>query len=304
MKLFLTFIFTLKFFLPVITIEVAGFSALHDPTIALETSKFDEFSDLKRISEVSYMQNISPKCTEILKNLAQMSSAFISCFVIHSRPITACIACYKEYIHFRDIREQLYNKSDKYNCQKQLLNQDRIQIVGTTCNFILNTWYTANCDNCFKVIDDDKEILSNESLHFINISHSLDECFKNYSKTEKGKIVNSTVCHSCKDLYHKVNNAYRKLSMALDNNVCADILDKINVTRHEWRNIYKCIPHHNQDAIVYIIAVITCLLVIIFYPVYKFVGVKNTLILKQKRLSELRATSSKSRQFSSSSHSD
>lgn len=304
MKLYFVFMLTIKLSLSIKTNtnDVLKFSTTNYAKMINSKKLYITQSKLQSISEESSI-NVSPKCKELRKNLAQVSSTFVSCFIIHSRPITACTVCIKEYIHYKNIYEQLFNNSINVTkeCQEQLLNQDRIHIIVTTCKFVENLWKRGNCDNCFKTID--KETLSNEILNFLHISHSLEQCFGNYTYFQKNKIENSTVCSSCKNLYHSLSEAYKSLVEETNNNVCADIIDKMNITRHMWRNHYHCIPHQKPEISVYIMAFITCLIVIVFYPAYKFAGIKNTsLIIKQKRLSEMRATCSTSGQFLSMSH--
>ncbi|CAF0728122.1 unnamed protein product [Didymodactylos carnosus] len=130
---------------------------------------------------------IQNPCLALLDRLSDLSSQFLECSVLRSRPFKICEGCIDYFVRFKDLTSLLdksYSDPDRLiTCQGFLENYDSIQIVAQLIAFVENVWASSFCENCIKYYADVngtvKFEFANNTLKFFRKKASLDSCVFN-----------------------------------------------------------------------------------------------------------------------------
>ncbi|XP_013785226.1 osteopetrosis-associated transmembrane protein 1-like [Limulus polyphemus] len=232
-------------------------------------------------------------CLNLLGDFANASSKFIMCSIINAKPVRVCSLCVKTFLHVKETYNRILKREEE-GCKQKVLGEDRLMIVQTTYQNIVELWSNGCCDKCLD--KDENGTMSHISEYtekFFNLSMAVSECFKKYDiEIEKRE---ANVCQNCKANYTEMNSFYESLKNKYGNSLCMDIVDLMNATRAQWSEIYKCHYFKVSESPIYGLTAMFCALPLLFYTISRIVtDVRSTTLLQTKRLSQLQSSLSTS----------
>ncbi|XP_076304827.1 osteopetrosis-associated transmembrane protein 1 isoform X2 [Tachypleus tridentatus] len=184
--------------------------------------------------------------------------------------------------------------SEEKTCTQKFFHQDRLMVVQTTYQNIVNLWSKGCCDKCLDA-DENGTLshISEQTEKFFNLSLTVSGCFKKFDIETGEKEAN--VCKECKTSYNEMNYFYEFLKNKYGNSLCMDIVDLMNRTRAQWSENYKCHYFKVSEGPVYGLTIFFGALPFLFYTVNRIVtAVRSTTLLQTKRLSQLQSSLSNS----------
>lgn len=256
----------------------------HDNSDTLESSDLASIHNHSKIYE---------NCQAFIVEFAKQASHFIQCSIDNARPFRFCSGCVVHYEKAKTVYNDInLNDEKKNNCQKKLLNSDRVQVINSVYADFEGIWNSADCNNCFvsDSITEDingtvKFSLRQTTIDFIELYHNFTECIPRNISNVTGTV---TICKDCATYYDKMNSMFDKLlnDKTSPQHVCMDIVDMMNYTRLLWGETLNCTRFHTEYASVMSLAVVLLLIPPTFYIVMKVYGTKKEKeIISQKRLS-------------------
>ena len=96
----------------------------------------------------------SPTCSEMLEELAIACGDFISCAMVHSKPMCLCDACVEQYDAVSDYYHNITEYKHKDNsslsarekeCEGLLFREDGVRVLENSYNLVEQLWNSANC---------------------------------------------------------------------------------------------------------------------------------------------------------------
>lgn len=198
-------------------------------------------------------------CMQVRDAFANASSAFSSCSVEHSRPVTFCQACVTQYIDvLHSYRNMSEVTSNGRSCIDNFINLDRLGIVETLYHNHVDLWNRAKCYECFATENGTQTF--NKSAQTIKFTELFEE-YTNCANTTK----DSDVCSICMDKYVTLNKYF--LSISNENEkigVCMDIVDLMNTTWTYWGN--ECCQFRRHNEVAFIVSAVFVLIgTVLFY---------------------------------------
>ncbi|KAL0267882.1 UNVERIFIED_CONTAM: hypothetical protein PYX00_010028 [Menopon gallinae] len=230
-------------------------------------------------------------CTFLLQNFASASAEFMFCSISNARPIQMCTLCVDSYSGVVEGHSNIFRveESENKTCRDELINLDRLAIIEAGYSYIRDLWLKANCKNCFLPNPNTTTPfqLSNETKEFQRLHLELKKCLDaNYN--ESTREYNREVCKICSSKYSDMNTFYGNLKKDLNDLLCMDIVDSMNVTQNLWSDRLHCgetIMFLEWQLITYTTVVL--IIPIVFYLcAWRFTKTKPSDVSHQKRLSE------------------
>ncbi|XP_069462655.1 osteopetrosis-associated transmembrane protein 1 isoform X2 [Ambystoma mexicanum] len=172
-------------------------------------------------------------CCDLLRTLANSSTALSGCLMLNARPLRPCQSCEPEH---RLLQEQMRNlslalqqenKTDSYRCAINILQCDRMQIVQRLNDSFEQIWEDSNCALCLR---NEGEGLLNDSKDFMEMFNATMHCFEQ-NRLETTRIFSqegnvSKVCTNCSTIYKDLNGLYSRMEKG--NTLCVDIEDALS----------------------------------------------------------------------------
>lgn len=199
-------------------------------------------------------------CQNLLQSFANETARFTLCVVTNARPITVCEKCVNEFNQvFKRYEEiqKLHNNDSEVDCRAVLTNIDRLQVVYSSYNYVLDMWEKASCKLCLN-----GTVFNDKTRGVMIRGDNLDECISKHINDTK--LSNTSLCADCKQYYLNLTNYYNKHKN--DNTFCMDVVDLINNTQSDWSLKWKCHEsNYDSEWILLVISFIVLLMPILFY---------------------------------------
>ncbi|XP_041352212.1 osteopetrosis-associated transmembrane protein 1-like isoform X2 [Gigantopelta aegis] len=248
---------------------------------------------------------ITKPCAAFLKSYAEHTSVFTKCLVENARPFRLCETCVKPFKKAITVFEDMNDESNP--CFKRLLGADRVQVIRLLNNNMQSMWKMADCKNCFSSVTEDPNngtvnvTVSNSTEEFQQLFHTLGKCMNDtIENPDENGPTNVTVCTKCRVDYRSLNKHFESIQDATMNHACMDVVDMMNYTRLIWSDRYNCTHRKGDDGPVLGVAIVICLLPIVFYVCHRVYGnryPKQIVQRKKKNASTCRITVWKYSQF-------
>lgn len=226
-------------------------------------------------------------CTDLLENIAEVTSLFELCALMNAQPFTMCMNCASMYGKAIGMLYQLRtNTTDPGSrlCRDQFFSSAKVSIVDKTFTHIQDLWISASCDGCYQnpVEGHSTVTVRNETYMFTSKLAAMNKCI-NQSEAQSKNLTD--LCVTCEQPYRDLNNFYNSLvQKSKDGNICFDMVDAMNATRFLWSS-HLCSVHHYQNAPAFVVAGVVALLVTLFYGgAATIITPLNTELVQPKRL--------------------
>lgn len=225
------------------------------------------------------ISNITRDCSEIFKAITHCNSDFVNHATISANPFTICTDNIA-FISYR-LTMYFYNKlftthdPQKPNsfCAEDFLNTNRIDAFKKIISNSKDLWESANCDACYDNLTSTVQNFSRNTKELFNLQSVYDECVKNSTKNSDN---HSMICTQCDTRYQTLNSLYEQLKKSSAKNVCFDLEDMMNKTRHDWSGKYKCSTTRESSLTAfYSLATVVYTIAIGFYGSVYYIGIKN-----------------------------
>ncbi|KAM7357564.1 osteopetrosis-associated transmembrane protein 1 isoform 2-T2 [Cochliomyia hominivorax] len=192
--------------------------------------------------------NIS--CPHLLRRLANNQLLFIHCVTINSVPVSMCTSC-------REYHENVLMAYDilAANCSSMYFDNDRINLVASVESMLNGIWVKAYCEDCFN---------NNNSFVFHQKNITFYDCLQGASGNE---------CDTCNVEYMDLNSFYIHLDQHNNGEVCFDLQDSMNRTRHFWSKTLNCCKREYEMTLFTIALSLMMLLPVVFYGSSYFITI-------------------------------
>ncbi|XP_058443803.1 uncharacterized protein LOC131425722 [Malaya genurostris] len=130
---------------------------------------------------------------------------------------------------------------------------NRLNIIQKLYDQMNSIWQEAHCQNCVDNLNRTNE------FHFL--TDQLNACIATYPLNP---------CDPCASNYSSVQNLYAGLKKYSGDQLCFDIEDQMNLTRHDWSAKYNCCKDkkHSQQYFIVFASVFSCLPVLFYVAMY------------------------------------
>lgn len=224
---------------------------------------------------------------------ANASSEFVHCIVLHAHPLTMCQGCVWEYQQVNETFDAIFDDENI----RSMLSKDRVQVIVSVHQQILNNWEKSYCDNCFDISVDGNGtqvfVIKNETLKIEELYNATYNCIRIHNKTDEKNHANmyNESCRNCSGMYERLNDRYEELAKKYKHStMCMDIVDMMNSTRQLWSEVLKCKNIKMEVTLLFVIMSFFGL-----FPIFFYLGtwirsdeLKNE-IIPQKRLDPCRS---------------
>uniref|UniRef100_U5ER95 Osteopetrosis-associated transmembrane protein 1 n=1 Tax=Corethrella appendiculata TaxID=1370023 RepID=U5ER95_9DIPT len=212
---------------------------------------------------LNFIDGKNGTCKELLRQIKQDATLLLSCMLNHTYitpVITVCEHCVGNKVNFKLYYDSFINDA---NCKQEFINADRLNVIQTIYDQNIFVWNKGNCDNCFNWNTGDKI--------FPNVTEAFTK-FKVLAKSFDGCLLKNmtNACKSCFQNYQLLQAHYE--SMGKSDNICFDIQDYMNKTRHKWSGEYKCCKDKRSDLEKFfsLASIVLVLPIVFYYCLYTF----------------------------------
>lgn len=256
--------------------------------------------------------DLKPDCRQMLNRFAESAANFTFCMLLNARPISICRFCIKTYFKMTNIFNNITENSDNDECKSDLLSCDRLIIVQANYESLNNIWNKAKCSACLTKSDNGSDIPhpTNETQEFFHKLTNVISCLMNDTQVNStvkapndylmGKLNSASaddLCKKCESVYSDLNTFYDSVNTEYNNQICFDIVDAMNITRHLWNRQYKCAQSSFEGLPVLLLSGAVGLLPVLFYLAVRFgSNARESALMPQKRMSFVQSSHSNSMQ--------
>lgn len=233
------------------------------------------------------------QCGALMTEFSSVVSDFVKCSVLNARPFTVCENCLDYYRNVSAVFQKILTSTDNdsITCEDRLMNSDRIQVILQWYNAAQQLWDQSHCSDCFSEAVDGKGhtiyVLSNQTLVFDEYLNRTMECIRNNS----GVCDTHQVCERCVTEYRSLNKFYNGLADSVDN-LCMDIVDKMNTSRTLWSEHFLCVHRTNPVLSLFLFMAVVAIIPVLFYIVAWHHSVRQEqFLVPQKRLLNVQGSS-------------
>ncbi|XP_058817880.1 uncharacterized protein LOC131681185 [Topomyia yanbarensis] len=154
--------------------------------------------------------------------------------------------------HYSDATKTFQMATHDKSCH---LHRNRLDILQMIFDQMNSIWGVARCQDC---LDN-----QNDTENFFRLSDQLYDCISNSPLNP---------CEACASNYSLVQGHYEGISKSRKQQICFDIEDQMNQTRHAWSAKYNCCKdkQYSQKVFIMFASAISCLPVMFYAALYMF----------------------------------
>ncbi|XP_053566582.1 osteopetrosis-associated transmembrane protein 1 [Bombina bombina] len=241
-----------------------------DILLSVDFMPLSPWAEEVSLSEIPYFQSPDVfqdphNCSQLLPEFANVSAALSGCLVLRARPARLCQGCYQNYVQLvgimQKINQKFQNTSD--SCAKSLLQSDRVQLLVIMNEFFEQTWSDSKCTQC---LEKNSTAMLTSTIKFMALFDEVNTCFHNNMQAPSVYVQQrnlSRVCANCSAIYKNLSALYSELENA--NELCIDLEDAMNSTRHLWSTMFNCTVPCTDTVPVIAVSAFIIFLPVVFY---------------------------------------